>query len=125
MKTEHAPNGTIDCLTPGEVADGLARGTIVLIDVRTPQEFAYERIAGALLAPMQDLDPRCLPDGGDRRVVLHCGSGMRSRKVAGMLLDGGRDRAAHMEGGFAAWKSAGQGYVGTDPNTGAPKDMKD
>lgn len=123
MKTETLMDGTVSCLSPEEVAEGLEQGDILLIDVRTPQEFAYERIGGALLAPMQSLQTRHLPRDADQRVVLHCGSGMRSRKVAEMMLADGRSRAAHMEGGLAAWKKAGLAYTGTDPATGAPKQM--
>lgn len=125
MDTETKDGHTKQALSPQEVARGLDRGDITLIDVRTPQEFAVERIGGALLAPMATLDPRHLPAGGDRRLVLHCSSGKRSETVADMLLDGGHDRVAHLDGGLEAWKKAGLAYVGTDPTTGNVREMKD
>ncbi|TMM52319.1 rhodanese-like domain-containing protein [Sulfitobacter sabulilitoris] len=124
MKSETLENGTLDNMTPQEVSAAMARNEIVLIDVRTPQEFALERIRGALLAPMQSFDAGHLPTGSRQRIVLHCGSGIRSKKVAQMMLAAGVDRVAHLEGGFGAWKSAGLPYIGTDPATGGPKDMK-
>lgn len=124
MKSETLKNGTLENWTPEEVAAAFERCEIVLIDVRTPQEFVYERIKGALLAPMQNFDATHLPSQSEKQIVLHCGSGMRSRKVAERCLDTGEGRVAHMEGGFAAWKEAGLPYIGTDVGTGAPKEMR-
>lgn len=124
MKTEDITDGRLEHWTPRDVADAFARDEIVLIDVRTPQEFGVERIDGALLAPMQALMPEHLPDQSVKRIVLHCGSGMRSRKVAERCLAAGAERIAHMEGGFGAWKEAGLEYTGTDVTTGAPARMR-
>ncbi|WP_422370461.1 rhodanese-like domain-containing protein [Hoeflea sp.] len=124
MKTESTENGTLEHWTPQEVAEAFARNKIVLIDVRTPQEYSFERIDGALLAPMQAFDPRHMPGQDTKRIVLHCGSGVRSRKVAEMCQKAGFDPIAHMEGGFGAWKEAGLAYTGTDMTTGAPKQMQ-
>ncbi len=124
MKTETTDNGILENWTPREVHDALAREEIVLIDVRTPQEFVFERIDGAMLAPMQSFHAGTMPAQDTKRIVFHCGSGVRSGKVAGKYLAAGNDRVAHMEGGFAAWKKAGLEYTGTDMATGAPKTMK-
>lgn len=89
-----------------------------------PREFGVERIDGALLAPKQALAPAYLPDQSVKRIVLHCGSGARSRKVAERCLEAGAARMAHMGGGFAAWKNAALEYTGTDLTTGAPARMR-
>jgi len=98
----------------------MAAGEVVTIDVRTPQEYLFEHIRGALLLPLAGFDPAFLPEGGDKRLVFHCGSGVRSRKVAEAWLAAGHDRVAHLEGGFAAWKAALKPYTGTDMASGAP-----
>lgn len=123
MKTEETDNGTLEHWAPQEVADAFARDEIVLIDVRTPQEYNFERIDGALLAPMQAFEPSHMPGQTEKRIVFHCGSGVRSSKIANMCLASGVDRIAHMEGGFGAWRNAGLSYTGTDMATGAPKAM--
>jgi len=110
----------IETWTPEQVKRALDNREIVLIDVRTPQEYMFEHIEGALLAPMAFLDPASLPDQKGKRIVLHCGSGVRSGRVGGKCLGAGFDRIAHMEGGFAAWKAAGLPYIGTDMATGSP-----
>jgi Rhodanese-related sulfurtransferase len=106
------------------VAEAFANNEIVLIDVRTPQEFALERINGALLAPMQSFEAAHMPDQATKPTVFHCGSGIRSAKVARLVLAAGEDKIAHMAGGFAAWKDDGHAYMGTDVATGAPKEMR-
>jgi rhodanese-related sulfurtransferase len=125
MKMQDTDHGPVEAWTPQEVSEAFEKGEVVLIDVRTPQEFALERIGGALLAPMQAFQPAHLPDQHHKRIVLHCGSGMRSGKVAALALSAGIERIAHMEGGFAAWKAAGLPYTGTDVATGAPREMSD
>lgn len=121
MKTETVEGKTLETWTPAEVAEARKRGEIVLIDVRTPQEYMFEHIEGALLAPMSDFDPGNLPGQSEKRIVLHCGSGMRSEKVARLAIAAGADRIAHMESGFGGWKQAGLPYIGTEMSTGAPK----
>lgn len=111
---------TVENWSPQKIHDALEAGQIVLIDVRTPAEYMIEHIDGALLMPMAFFEPRGLPDQNAKRIVLHCGSGARSGKVAEKLLSNGIDRIAHMEGGFGAWKKAGLPYRGTDMTSGAP-----
>src|SRR5512144_3280644 len=66
-------------LTPAQVHALLASGEIVMIDVREPEEFAAERIHGAVNLPLSKFDPRAVPAAAaDRAVVFQCGSGKRS-----------------------------------------------
>lgn len=124
METENYANGTIETWTPQEVAEAYAQNRIVLIDVRTPQEYMFEHVEGVLLAPMSFFKPEHLPSQLDKPVVLHCGSGVRSGRVAKMCIDSGIDKIAHMGGGFGKWKESGLPYIGTDMSSGAPKRMK-
>ncbi|MZR14751.1 rhodanese-like domain-containing protein [Maritimibacter sp. DP07] len=121
MKTEDVNGKTLETWTPEEVAQGLRDEKIVLIDVRTPQEYMFESIEDALLAPMSHISSKALPAGLGKHVVLYCGSGMRSRKAAEICLAKKFDKIAHLDGGFAAWKNAGLPYLGTNMSTGAPE----
>ncbi len=120
MEREKTNNGTLEHWTPKDVKEALEREEIVLIDVRTPQEFGFERIDGALLAPMQAFLPNHMPGQSEKRIVFHCGSGVRSSNVAMQCLESGFDSIAHMKGGFGAWKASSFDYTGTDMATGAP-----
>lgn len=119
-KTEDLEGTPLDVFTPEEVKTMHEAGEIVLVDVRTPAEYAFEHIPGALLYPLSDFDPTKLPAQETKRLVFHCGSGMRSKAVADRARKAGIDRLAHMEGGFTAWKQAGLPYIGVDTATGAP-----
>jgi rhodanese-related sulfurtransferase len=121
MKTETTDHGTLETWTVAEVKAAFDANEIALIDVRTPQEYMFEHIGGALLLPMAFLDAAKLPSQQGKRLVMHCGSGVRSDRVARVMLAAGLGPVAHMEGGFAAWKAAGFPYTGTDMATGAPK----
>lgn len=121
MKTENVGDAVLETWSVEEVAQAFDRDEIVLIDVRTVQEYSFEHIKGALLLPMPFFEARKLPGQSDKRIVFHCGSGVRSEKVARKCIEAGMTRIAHMEGGFGAWKEAKKPYVGTDVATGAPK----
>ena len=108
---------------PEQVKSALDAGEIVLIDVRSPQEYMMEHVEGALLMPMAFFRADALPTQDGKRIVLHCGSGVRSSKVAEAAMSAGVTPLAHMKGGFAAWKEAKLPYTGTDMASGAPKAM--
>ena len=46
---------------PAELRDGLVNGEMLLVDVREPNEYAFERIHGALLYPLSTFDPKAMP----------------------------------------------------------------
>ena len=107
----------IETLDPAEIALLLHAGKLLLIDVREPEEYASERISGALLYPLSTFDTATLPDDGPRRVVFHCGSGKRSLAAAERRLAAGQPHAAHMRGGIAAWKAAGLPVIALGPSS--------
>lgn len=121
MTTDETQIGTLENWTPQQLKAAFEAGEVAIIDVRTPQEFAFEHIHGALLAPLATFEPRYLPAQDGKRLVFHCGSGVRSRKVAEACLAAGMRPVAHLEGGFGAWKAAGMPYVTIDPATGGMK----
>jgi rhodanese-related sulfurtransferase len=121
MQSETIGDATFETWTVEEAAEAWAKNEIVLIDVRTPQEYMFEHIEGALLLPMPFFNAEKLPGQSDKRIVFHCGSGVRSEKIARAAIDAGITRIAHMEGGFGAWKAAKKPYIGTNMATGAPR----
>ena len=121
MKTEETENGVLETWSVDEVAQAFDRGEVSIVDVRTPQEYMFEHIEGALLLPMAFFVAGKLPSQEGKRIVFHCGSGARSEKVARKALAAGFSPVAHMEGGFGAWKTAGRPHITTDMATGAPK----
>jgi rhodanese-related sulfurtransferase len=121
MKTETKGGAVFEEWTPAELQAAFERDEVVIIDVRTPQEYAFEHIEGALLAPMSFFKPESLPGQQAKPIVFHCGSGIRSRRVAEACAAAGFDRIAHLAGGFTAWKQAGLPYIAINPATGGPR----
>ncbi|MEW6255095.1 MAG: rhodanese-like domain-containing protein [Pseudomonadota bacterium] len=105
-----APNpfgGRITHLTPEEVRDGLETGSVLLVDVREPDEIAAERIPGAVAFALSQFDPRNLPDPAGKRLVFSCRSGQRSQRAAALAQAAGLPYEEHMQGGILGWKAAG------------------
>jgi rhodanese-related sulfurtransferase len=103
--------------SPAEVRDGLASGEILLVDVREPNEYAFERIPGALLYPLSTFDPKAVPVG-DRKLVVQCAAGGRSMRAAQALVAAGHALVVNLEGGINAWKAAGLPLIRIDPASG-------
>ena len=108
----------IKIISPAE-AHRLVNSGALLIDIRSPDEHARERIAGALNVPLDQLSPGTAP--GDI-LVFHCRSGMRTGQAAAQLTEaaGGRD-CYIMEGGISAWGNAG---LPTKKVRGAPIELQ-
>ena len=52
---------TVDHLELETVKAGLADGSILIVDVREPHEFAMGRIRGSVLLPLSQFDPARIP----------------------------------------------------------------
>jgi len=78
---------------------------IFLIDVREPNEYEIVSIPGAVLIPkdqfMSGAALERLPQ--DRRVVLHCKSGVRSAECLAVVKSAGFSDAVHVGGGVLSW----------------------
>ncbi len=105
----------IENLPPQQVANELAGGDVLLVDVREAEERVQNGvIKGAVHAPRGMLEFYADPASPyhraeldpSRRVILHCASGGRSALAAGTLRALGYARVAHLDGGITAWKEA-------------------
>ena len=79
----------------------------MLLDVRTPEEYAEGHIKGAKLIPIQELAGRLAEVPHDKRVYLYCHSGVRSARASKLLADHGYTNIENIKGGIVAWKQAG------------------
>ena len=101
----NGPPAVID-LDRETVKSGLADGSITLVDVREPHEFAAGHIPGSLSLPLSRFDPSAIPQGG--RVVFSCAAGVRSVRAVELAQAYGRDIREHYKGGFKDWVQAGE-----------------
>jgi rhodanese-related sulfurtransferase len=91
---------------------------VLLLDARTPEEFAVSHLPGARrVDPDSDaLDPRDVPE--DARVVVYCSVGYRSAGVAGRIARGAAASVHNLAGGIFQWANEGRTVV----QAGAPVD---
>lgn len=84
----------------------------VLLDARSPAEFAVGHLAGAI--PVDPARPddalRGVPAG--RAVVVYCAVGYRSGKVVRALRRSGSRDVQNLRGGIFAWAAEGRAMVG-------------
>ena len=108
----------IKTISPAEAHRLIDRGAS-LIDIRSPDEHARERIAGAMNIPIDQLTPGVTPG---EILIFHCRSGIRTGQAARQLADasGGRD-CYIMDGGISAW--SGSGFP-VEKTQGAPIEMQ-
>ncbi len=80
---------------------------IFLVDVREPNEYEIVSIPGAVLIPKDQFLTGAalerLPH--DRKIVLHCKSGVRSAEALAVVKNAGFSDAVHVGGGVLAWVS--------------------
>lgn len=82
---------------------------VALIDVRTPVEHEEMHIAGSVLMPLDRLDPAAVKaaSAGAESCVLICHGGKRAEQAFRKLQAAGCKNLSVLEGGIAAWESAG------------------
>ena len=110
MSGVEAPSAYVENVSIEELKSGLADGSISLVDVREPNEFAAGHIPGSTLNALQSFDPAKLPPpASGKRIVLSCRSGKRSLVALELARRAGRmDVRAHFPGGFLDWSQRGE-----------------
>jgi rhodanese-related sulfurtransferase len=99
--------GSVENLTPHQVAEGLRAGKMLLVDVREPKETNAESYPDAVIVPMSRFDPAAIPDPQGKQVVFACRSGQRSVTASLVAQQHGFPYTSHLAGGIIAWKAAG------------------
>jgi len=82
---------------------------IVVLDVRTPDEFSRGHIEGAINIDFQSNEFSESLSGLNQNDpwIIHCAIGGRSTQALAILEDSGAGKVYHLDGGFQAWENAG------------------
>ena len=75
----------------------------IILDVREPQEYQINKIAGSTLIPLGELPQRYQELDPDKEIVTHCKMGQRSAKAADFLRTVGFTKVKNLRGGILAW----------------------
>ncbi len=94
-------------INPQMMAEELASAhPPLLLDVRSPSEWAARHIDASLNVPLNHLQERIAEISRNRRIAVHCAGGYRSSIAASILHQHGMTDLVEMAGGLAAWDAA-------------------
>lgn len=79
----------------------------IIVDVRTPEEFASGSLPGARNVPVDKFDQKLRELKKDKPVIVVCASGSRAGRAAAQLRAGGFGEVYVLAGGVSAWREAG------------------
>ena len=106
--TSAQSSDAISVLTKTQFAEAIQDKDVVLIDVRTPEEYAQGAIEGAVNLDyfnQQDFIKQISSLTKNTPVYLYCRSGNRSMKAARQLVSLGFEKVYDLAGGYMAWSS--------------------
>ena len=85
------------------------KGGVVVVDVRTPQEYSGGHLQGAILANVNDpnFEANIKKISKDKKVIVYCAAGGRSANASGKMSSLGWKNVWNMTGGSSSWSSAG------------------
>lgn len=95
-------------LSPEDVWGRAAKGEVVLIDVREPDEVQMVAIAGAVNVPLTSFDPQAvLRAAGDKEIVFFCKMGGRAMNACQYFTGLTGRTASCMTGSITSWVQKG------------------
>ncbi len=85
-----------------------AAGSALIVDVRTPKEYAAGHVPGAINVPHNDIDSHMsqLESYKNKDVVIYCRSGKRAGMAEATLAQKGFTQVYHLKGDMNGWKAA-------------------
>jgi rhodanese-related sulfurtransferase len=103
----------VDEIAPDAAATLLEAPATVLLDIRTPDEFAAGHIAGAANVDFYAADFNAQLDSLDSGAtyVIYCRSGNRTTAALEIFRDLGFTEVHAIAGGIVAWEAAGGALV--------------
>jgi rhodanese-related sulfurtransferase len=106
----------VNKITAAELANVQSRGSVHLIDICSPTEYASGHVPGSINIPMEQIVARIADMGIGLPVVLICKSGQRASATA-QLLKASRPDVLVLDGGTRAWRESG-GQIVVNTRTG-------
>ncbi len=110
-----ATSGLADDWTAAEISPAELRArsaadaaAIVILDVRTAEEFAAGHVPGAINIPVDQVKARLaeLEPSKDKTIVTYCRSGRRAATALATLHAAGYGKLAHLTGDMPGWEKS-------------------
>ena len=91
-------------ITPVELKQRMDKGDdVFVLDVREPNEYQINKIAGSTLIPLGELPRRYQELPKDREIITQCKMGGRSQKALEFLRTVGFTKVKNLKGGILEW----------------------
>ena len=109
VKDAHPYKTAMMELSPTELKDrlsadqSLSRTPPLLLDVREQWEYDITHLPNSLLLPVSEIATRLDELDPQRETVVICHHGIRSMKIAQVLIGVGFERVINLRGGLDAW----------------------
>lgn len=103
---------------PGKVEEKIInKEDIILLDVRTLEEYEEIHLENALLLPVQELSQQSLNDIGlidkNKEIIIYCRSGARSKTAYNIMQSLGYTNIKSITGGMIHWEEDQYGFTET------------
>ncbi len=97
-------SGAMPVISWRELAE--KKDEVMLIDTRTPEEFSFGTIPGAVNIPLDEMRNRLSEIPADKPVVLFCAVGLRGYLAQRILIGRGYRNTANLIGGYKTYSAA-------------------
>ncbi len=95
-------------VSPAKFSELMMEDNVLIVDVRTPEEYKSDRIEGAININIFDKDFKSRIEALDtaKTILVYCRSGRRSGKASKAFTKSGFSTIYDLKGGMVAWYSA-------------------
>lgn len=101
-----------DEITEKELKEKMAKGDIVLLDVRENDEVANCKIPESIHIPLAEVNTRFKELDPQKEIVVYCAAGVRSARASKILDNAGFKKVKNLKGGIRSWTASGGTVVG-------------
>lgn len=102
---ENIINGLVKIIHWHEI-HALHTPNVVLLDVRTPDEFSLGHLEGAINIEVDKLRQRMSEIPNNKKIVVYCGVGLRGYIASRILTQSGFDEVYNLSGGYKTYEHA-------------------
>jgi rhodanese-related sulfurtransferase len=99
--------GPVNISAPQAKALIAQKAGLVLVDVRSPEEYQQAHLKGAKLIPLNELPQRVNEVPRDKPILVYCAVGKRSLKAAEFLSAQGYHEVYQISDGLVGWYKNG------------------
>jgi len=113
-KTAGKETDQIQSISADELAAREGEGTVInLVDVRKPNEYETEHVAGAENIPLDYINDNMGHIAKGKTYYVHCAGGYRSMVFSSIMKARGYEQLVNVKGGFTALKASGKFAIST------------